>query len=165
MRKRLVFMGLSLDDLRDFPAATRRAVGFDLGAVQAELMPSDFKPMSTVGPSPGGVRSGYHGPGAQPCLLPRPVSPIHVTPVAEAQDAHDDAFVLNVANDAPVAHLILPVAGQAGAGQGLADAARVVDPRDSRAQEPEQAGLDRAVGLLRVIDRTGIEFNPQGLSW
>ena len=33
MGKPLVFMGSSLDDLRDFPAAARRAVGFELGAV------------------------------------------------------------------------------------------------------------------------------------
>ena len=70
MRKRLVFMGSSLDDLRDFPAATRRAVGFELSAVQAGLMPSDFKPMSTVGTSPGGVRSEYHGPGSGLAFCP-----------------------------------------------------------------------------------------------
>lgn len=50
MVKSLVFIGSCNDDLRDFPAAARRAAGFELSAVQAGLMPSDFKPMTTVGP-------------------------------------------------------------------------------------------------------------------
>lgn len=48
--KPLLFVGSCNDDLRDFPAAARRAAGFELSAVQAGLMPSDFKPMPTVGP-------------------------------------------------------------------------------------------------------------------
>ncbi|OYY75154.1 MAG: hypothetical protein B7Y40_01655 [Gammaproteobacteria bacterium 28-57-27] len=47
--KTLRFIGSSLDDLRDFPAEARRQVGFELDAVQRGMMPSDFKPMPTVG--------------------------------------------------------------------------------------------------------------------
>lgn len=47
--KALRFVGSSLDDLRDFPAEARRIAGFELRAVQCGLMPSDFKPMTTVG--------------------------------------------------------------------------------------------------------------------
>lgn len=47
--KTLRFIGSSLDDLRDFPAEARRQVGFELNAVQRGMMPSDFKPMPTVG--------------------------------------------------------------------------------------------------------------------
>jgi phage-related protein len=38
-----------LDDLKDFPAEARREVGFELDAVQRGEMPSDFKPMLTIG--------------------------------------------------------------------------------------------------------------------
>ena len=54
-------MGSSDDDLRDFPAAARRAAGFELSAVQTRLMPSDFKPMATVGP--GGYEIRVHVEG------------------------------------------------------------------------------------------------------
>ena len=42
-------MGSSLDDLRQFPLEARRDVGFELDALQRGLMPSDFKPMASVG--------------------------------------------------------------------------------------------------------------------
>jgi len=42
-------MGSSLDNLRDFPMEVRRAVGFELYAVQCGLEPSDWKPMQTIG--------------------------------------------------------------------------------------------------------------------
>lgn len=47
--KALRFVGSSLDDLKNFPADARRVVGFELDAVQRGLMPSDFKPMLSVG--------------------------------------------------------------------------------------------------------------------
>ena len=61
MGKRLVCVGSSLDDRRDFPAAARRAVGFEPSAVQVGLMPSDFKPMSTVGPGAYEIRVHVEG--------------------------------------------------------------------------------------------------------
>lgn len=51
--KDLHFVGSSLADLRRFPAEARREAGFELDAVQRGLDPSDWKPLSTVGP---GVR-------------------------------------------------------------------------------------------------------------
>jgi len=51
--KALEFVGPSLDDLREFPAEARRAVGFELGFVQRGLDPSDWKSMNEVG---AGVR-------------------------------------------------------------------------------------------------------------
>ncbi|HXG28264.1 MAG TPA: type II toxin-antitoxin system RelE/ParE family toxin [Nevskiales bacterium] len=51
--KPLFFVGASRDDLRAFPTEARRAMGFDLFAVQHGLDPRDWKPMKTVGP---GVR-------------------------------------------------------------------------------------------------------------
>jgi phage-related protein len=47
--KPLRFIGSSLDDLRDFPAEARRQAGFELYAVQRELEPSDWKPMTAIG--------------------------------------------------------------------------------------------------------------------
>jgi phage-related protein len=47
--KELKFMGSSLADLVDFPEAAKKAAGFELWQVQVGAMPSDFKPMPTVG--------------------------------------------------------------------------------------------------------------------
>ena len=47
--KKLLFIGSSIDTLRDFPAEVRREAGFELDAVQRGLMPSDFKPMLNIG--------------------------------------------------------------------------------------------------------------------
>ena len=43
------FAGSSLEDLRKFPEASRRAVGFELHALQYGLEPSDWRPMPAVG--------------------------------------------------------------------------------------------------------------------
>lgn len=47
--KSLGFVGSSLEDLRNFPAEARRAAGFELSFVQQGLMPSDWKPVKSVG--------------------------------------------------------------------------------------------------------------------
>jgi phage-related protein len=47
--KPLYWLGSSLDDLRGFSDAVRRAAGYELGQVQQGLMPSDWKSMTTVG--------------------------------------------------------------------------------------------------------------------
>ncbi len=54
--KHLAFLGSSLDDLSDFPADARRASGYELRQVQRGLMPSDFKPLFTVGPGAYEIR-------------------------------------------------------------------------------------------------------------
>lgn len=54
--KPLEFLGTSQDDLRDFPAEARRAVGFELHFVQQGLQPSDWKPMPQVGPGAMEIR-------------------------------------------------------------------------------------------------------------
>jgi len=51
--KDLVFLGDSLERLREFPEAVRKEAGVQLHKVQQGLEPSDWKPMATVGP---GVR-------------------------------------------------------------------------------------------------------------
>jgi phage-related protein len=47
--KALKFIGGSMQDLAAFPDLARRQAGFELWQVQLGLMPSDFKPMPTVG--------------------------------------------------------------------------------------------------------------------
>lgn len=48
--KPLVWLGSSLEALRAFPDEARRRAGFELRRVQAGLAPSDWRPMSSVGP-------------------------------------------------------------------------------------------------------------------
>ncbi len=47
--KPLCWLGASLDDVRAFPDDARREAGYELGRVQQGLMPTDSKPMATVG--------------------------------------------------------------------------------------------------------------------
>lgn len=51
--KPIVFLGDSLDRVREFPERVRRQAGFELRQVQHGLEPSDWKPMKSVG---AGVR-------------------------------------------------------------------------------------------------------------
>ena len=48
--KPVSWLGSSLDDLRGFPEDARRVAGYQLGRVQQGLLPTDWKPMTTVGP-------------------------------------------------------------------------------------------------------------------
>lgn len=48
--KPVSWLGSSLEDLRAFPEDARRAAGYQLGRVQQGLLPTDWKPMSTVEP-------------------------------------------------------------------------------------------------------------------
>jgi phage-related protein len=47
--KPINWIGTSRDDVCSFPEAARRKTGVQLRAVQRGEMPTDFKPMSTVG--------------------------------------------------------------------------------------------------------------------
>jgi len=47
--KDVEFRGSSLADLRDFPKAAMREVGYQLSMVQRGLKPDDVKPMPTIG--------------------------------------------------------------------------------------------------------------------
>lgn len=49
-RKPLVWVGRSLNDLREFPEEARREAGHALDLVQLGLDPPDWKRMKTVGP-------------------------------------------------------------------------------------------------------------------
>jgi len=51
--KTLVWLGDSLDRVREFSGDARKEIGFELWEIQQGKSPSDWKPMSPVGP---GVR-------------------------------------------------------------------------------------------------------------
>lgn len=53
MVKSLVWIGPSLKDVRSFPSRARAEIAYQLYKVQQGLEPTDWKPMSIVGP---GVR-------------------------------------------------------------------------------------------------------------
>ncbi|MGH7964583.1 MAG: type II toxin-antitoxin system RelE/ParE family toxin [Candidatus Binatia bacterium] len=48
--KPLVWLGSSLDEVREFSADARREAGLQLRRVQQRLSPTDWRPMTTVGP-------------------------------------------------------------------------------------------------------------------
>lgn len=51
--KPIEFLGRSLESIRSFPATAKREAGYQLDRVQRGLIPSDWKPMKSVG---NGVR-------------------------------------------------------------------------------------------------------------
>jgi phage-related protein len=59
--KKLRFVGSSLDDLKNFSAEARREAGFELDAVQRGGMPSDFKPLLSVGSGAYEIRIHVQG--------------------------------------------------------------------------------------------------------
>jgi phage-related protein len=59
--KTLRFVGGSLESLKQFPVEARRAAGYELDAVQRDLMPADFKVMATIGPGVYEIRIHVRG--------------------------------------------------------------------------------------------------------
>lgn len=54
--KEIRWMGSSYDDILSFPSDARREAGFQLGKVQAGLVPDDWKPFDDVGPGTREIR-------------------------------------------------------------------------------------------------------------
>jgi phage-related protein len=54
--KRREFLGDSLARLRDFPEGVRKEAGVQLHKIQLGLDPSDWKPMTTIGPGVRDIR-------------------------------------------------------------------------------------------------------------
>jgi phage-related protein len=59
--KRVRFLGESRNDLREFPALARHAMGEELRAVQQGDMPTDFKSMPNVGKGVYEIRVSLKG--------------------------------------------------------------------------------------------------------
>ena len=47
--KPVIWLGSSREDIREFPDTVRQDAGFELYQIQRGLVPSDWKPMPTVG--------------------------------------------------------------------------------------------------------------------
>jgi phage-related protein len=56
--KPIVFLGGSLDDLREFPQPIRREAGYQLQRVQRGLEPDDWRPMRSIGTGVREIRVG-----------------------------------------------------------------------------------------------------------
>ena len=54
--KMLIWIGASFEDLRDFPSEARRAAGYELRRIQRGLMPTDWKPLPSVGSGVNEIR-------------------------------------------------------------------------------------------------------------
>lgn len=59
--KPILWLGDSLDKSSNFPPAAKRKAGFQLRALQRGLVPSDFKPMQTVGKGVQEIRVSVGG--------------------------------------------------------------------------------------------------------
>ena len=57
MRKKILWMGSSLKDLREMSDDLREDIGRNLGLIQTGLSPEDFKPMPSVGPGVCEIRA------------------------------------------------------------------------------------------------------------
>ncbi|HZF13342.1 MAG TPA: type II toxin-antitoxin system RelE/ParE family toxin [Thermoanaerobaculia bacterium] len=58
--KILIWIGASFEDLRDFPPEARRVAGYELRRIQRGSMPTDWKPMLSVGPGVNEIRIHTH---------------------------------------------------------------------------------------------------------
>ena len=56
--KDVEFLGSSLDELRQFPLGSRRAIGHQIDRVQQGLDPDDWKPMPSIGSGAGDTDTG-----------------------------------------------------------------------------------------------------------
>ncbi len=54
--KKIVWVGSSRSDLREFPAVARQRAGYQLEGLQEGDEPDDWKPMKTVGPGVQEIR-------------------------------------------------------------------------------------------------------------
>ena len=55
-QKEIVWVGSSLEDLRDFPKSAMQQAGYQLEGLQEGEQPDDWKPMRTVGPGVQEIR-------------------------------------------------------------------------------------------------------------
>ncbi len=59
--KPITWLGTSRDDVKSLPEKVRQIVGAELMAVQSGYEPSDWKPMSSIGPGVREIRVQYEG--------------------------------------------------------------------------------------------------------
>ena len=59
--KPIVFLGSSLESIRDFPAAVKRETGYEMDKVQRGDEPKDWKAMPNIGPGVREIRTRIGG--------------------------------------------------------------------------------------------------------
>ncbi|MCZ6887111.1 MAG: type II toxin-antitoxin system RelE/ParE family toxin [Gammaproteobacteria bacterium] len=59
--KPIVFLGRSLEAIREFPASAKRESGYELDKVQRGLEPKDWKAMPSIGPGVREIRIHLEG--------------------------------------------------------------------------------------------------------
>lgn len=59
--KSIVFLGRSLEALREFPSSVKRASGYELDKVQRGIDPRDWKAMPSIGPGVREIRIRVEG--------------------------------------------------------------------------------------------------------
>ncbi len=59
--KPVTWLGTSREDVKSFPEKVRRIIGTELMAEQSGCDPSDWKPMSSIGPGVREIRIQYEG--------------------------------------------------------------------------------------------------------
>jgi phage-related protein len=59
--KPIEFAGHSLDAIRSFPVASKREAGYQLDRVQRGYDPTDWKPMTSIGPGVREIRIRHDG--------------------------------------------------------------------------------------------------------
>jgi phage-related protein len=59
--KSIVFLGRSLEALREFPPSVKRELGYELDKVQRGLDPKDWKAMPSIGPGVREIRIRIKG--------------------------------------------------------------------------------------------------------
>ena len=79
--------------------------------------------------------------------------------MAYPHDENPQDMILDGRHDAIVARAVLPEASKAGAPEGFADAARIVQPGDAVVQEAENAPRRLRVELAELAPRGGIQLN------
>jgi hypothetical protein len=89
-------------------------------------------------------------------------SAINLLLVPNQEDEHDEAVVLNFADEPEIAHSIFPEFPKAGALQGLPDAARIFELGYSVLKELQDAVAMLRIKLAQLPVRGNGEFNLPG---
>ncbi len=87
---------------------------------------------------------------------------INLAPIADSQHTDNDTTILNVANDAPVANAVFPVAAQLRSGECFPNIAGIFQWGDTLFQEPKQPPLDLAIQTFQVFHGLRIELDLKG---
>ena len=84
--------------MRGFPDNARRRAGYELGRVQSGSMPSDWKPLKTVGPGVNEIRI-HTGVEHRVCYVARFTEAIYVLHAFEKRSQRTDKADISLAKE------------------------------------------------------------------